>query len=86
MKTMDTVLSTVNAPYSEQLDGEMLANCVKNTDTAKSKSGHMSCFFGEVAPDDQKAFAKHYDIAESTLHAAANAFANYSGQSYPLAV
>ena len=83
--SMTSVLTTVNAPYSEQLDGEALAHCLKVAAAAKRKPGHMSSFFGEVAPDAQKEFAAFYGISEAALIKAAKAFAKYSGQSYPLA-
>lgn len=79
-----SVLTTVNAPYSEQLDGETLAYCLRVAGAAKEKPGHMSSFFGEVAPDAQKEFAAHYGISEAALIKAARAFAKYSGESYPL--
>lgn len=82
--SMTLILTTVNAPYGEQLDGEALAHCLRVTSAAKSKPGHMSSFFGEVAPDAQKEFAARYGISEAALIKAARAFAKYSGESYPL--
>jgi hypothetical protein len=46
----------------------------------------MSSFFGEVAPESQKAFAAHFGIDEKALTSAAHEFADYSGESYPLAM
>lgn len=83
---MESILTTVNAPYGEQLDGEALAHCLKDAALAKSKPGHMSSFFGEVAPESQKAFAAHFGIDEKALTSAAHEFADYSGESYPLAM
>lgn len=80
-----SVLTTVNAPYSEQLDGETLAHCLKVGAAAKEKPGHMSSFFGEVPPDAQKEFAALYGISEKALIEAARDFASYSGESYPIA-
>ena len=85
MSSVASVLTTVNAPYGEQLDGAALACCLKDASLAQSHSGHMSCFFGEISPEEQKAFAAHFDVAEEVLVAASQAFANYSGESYPLA-
>ena len=79
-----SVLTTVNAPHDEQLDGETLAHCLRVMSAAKSKPGHMSCFFGEIPPDAQKEFAAFFGISEAALIRAARAFAKYSGQSYPL--
>jgi hypothetical protein len=45
----------------------------------------MSAFFGEVAPELQKAFASAFDISDAELSIAAKTFAAYSGESYPLA-
>lgn len=83
--SMTSILTTVNAPYSEQLDGEMLAHCLKVVSAAKEKPGHMSSFFGEVPPEAQKKFAASHGISEADLIKAARAFAKYSGESYPLA-
>jgi hypothetical protein len=85
MKNFDLILTMVNAPYSEQLDAKTLAYCLTNAAFAKSKAGHMSCFFGEVPVDSQKAFAAEFGISEQSLIAAAHDFAAYSGETYPLA-
>ncbi len=78
------VLMTVNASYSEKLDGEALAHCVKNEAAAKNKPGHMSSFFGEVLPDAQKEFAAAFGISTPALIESAKTFASYSGETYPL--
>jgi hypothetical protein len=44
-----------------------------------------SACFGEVAPELQKAFAGAFHISEAELVTAAKAFAQFSGESYPLA-
>ena len=80
-----SILSTVNAPYSKQLDAQELAHCLLDHHAAKAMPGHMSSFFGEVKPALQMHFASEFNIAESELVAAAKAFAMYSGESYPLA-
>ena len=79
------VLTTVNAPHSEQLDAQQLAYYLKNQAAAKTVPGHMSAFFGEVKPALQVGFASLFGITEPELVAAAKAFALYSGESYPLA-
>jgi len=84
MKSVVSVLTTVNAPYSEKLVGETLALCLKDISAAKLKPGHMSSFYGEVSLKAQKAFAAYFDIPEVDLIAATKAFANYSGESYSL--
>lgn len=56
-----------------------------NPAAAKAAPGQMSAFFGEVAPDLQKAFAGAFQISESELASAAKTFAEFSGESYPLA-
>ncbi len=83
--TTALVLATVNAPYREALDPQDLANCLRDHAAAKVKPGHMSCFFGEVTPELQVAFAHLFGITHAELVAAAKAFARYSGESYPLA-
>ena len=83
-KSTISVLTTVNASYSEQLDEAALAHCLIDIEAAKSKPGHMSSFFGEVAPEAQEKFAAHCGISAETLIDAAKAFASYSGESYPL--
>jgi hypothetical protein len=80
-----SVLTTVNAPYSKKLDGQALAYCLKHPEAAKAAPGQMSAFFGEVAPELQKAFAGAFGISEAELVVAAKLFAEYSGESYPLA-
>ena len=85
MKSTTLVLTTVNAPYREQLDAPTLAHCLMDENAAKAKPGHMSSFFGEVDPALQVDFAESFAIPHAVLVAAAKAFAEYSGESYPLA-
>ena len=79
------ILTTVNAPYRTQLGASELAHCLQDEEAAKAVPGHMSSFFGEVAPTLPVSFAAHFGISEPQLVAAAQAFAAYSGESYPLA-
>src|SRR5258708_25358680 len=85
MMSAALVLATVNAPYSEQLDAQGLAYCLQDQTAAKAMPGHMSSFFGEVKPALQIDFALQFNITHAELAAAANAFAIYTGQRYPLA-
>ena len=85
MSPVASVLTTVNAPYSMKLDAQALVHCLTHPEAGKSARGQMSAFFGEVAPELQKAFAKMYNVSEETLISAAKAFAEYSGETYPLA-
>jgi hypothetical protein len=80
-----SVLTTVNASYSKKLDAQALAYCLTHPVAAKAAPGHLSAFFGEVAPELQKAFANAFDISEAELAIAAKTFAKFSGESYPLA-
>ena len=80
-----SVLTTVNAPYSKKLDARTLAYCLTHPGAAKAWPGQMSAFFGEVAPELQKAFAGAFDVSEAELAGAARKFAEFSGESYPLA-
>ena len=79
------VLTTVNAPYSKQLNAQELAYCLLDHEAAKALPGHMSSFFGEVKPELQSAFADVFNISHKQLAAAAKAFSSYSGEPYPLA-
>jgi len=79
------VLATVNAPYSTKLDALDLAHCLLDPAAAKAVPVPMSTFFGEVKPALQVGFASMFGITELQLSAAANAFAMYSGESYPFA-
>jgi hypothetical protein len=85
MTTSVLVLATVNAPYSDQIDAQALANCLRDHAAARVLPGHMSSFFGEVRPALQLDFARLHNIAVAELVAAARAFAAYSGEAYPLA-
>ncbi|MGZ5934987.1 MAG: hypothetical protein ACXWLV_09825 [Rhizomicrobium sp.] len=79
------VLTTVNAPHSVQLTARELAHCLIDQAAAEAVPGHMSAFFGEVAPALQLDFANQHGITPPALKAAAKAFGAYSGESYPLA-
>jgi len=85
MSRISSVLTTVNAPYSQKLDALALVYCLTHPEAAKAVPGHMSAFFGEVSPDLQKVFASEFDVSEATLSAAAKIFSEYSGELYPLA-
>ena len=85
MSPNSSVLTTVNAPYSKKLDAQGLVHCLTHPEAAKGAPGQMSTFFGEVSPELQKAFAKTFNVSEETLISAAKAFAEYSGEAYPLA-
>jgi hypothetical protein len=85
MKDPALVLTTVNAPYSKQLGAQELAFCLQNPAAAKNVPGHMSSFFGEVEPALQQQFADWFGIPRAKLVSTANAFAEFSGESYPLA-
>jgi hypothetical protein len=79
------VLTTVNAPYSKQLEAEELIHCLLDPEAAQECPGHVSSFFGEVKPQLQVEFAQQFNVTKEQLIAAAQAFAKFSGQSYPLA-
>jgi hypothetical protein len=83
MVTAAQVLTTVNAPYSKQLEAQELAHCLENPAAARAVPGHMSSFFADVTPELQIAFAALFDITPSELAAAAKAFSDYSGERYP---
>jgi hypothetical protein len=85
MNSSVMVLTTVNAPYSKNLDAHGLVHCLLDPTAAEAACGPMSSFFGDVEPELQIAFAQMHGITHAQLVAAAKAFAAYSGQSYPLA-
>lgn len=84
-KQLVSVLTTVNGPYSVQLDGAALAHCLMNFDAAKQHSGQVSSFLGEVPLPQQLAFAADFDIALDQLKAVAAEFSKWSGERYQLA-
>ncbi len=84
-KHLASVLTTVNAPYSVQLDDAALAHCLADIDLAKHHPGHVSAFLGEVSPELQVEFAVVHHIPVADLKAFAAAFSAWSGESYPLA-
>ncbi len=79
-----SVLTTVNAPHSRKLEAQELAYCLTHPAAARAVPGHMSAFFGDVTPALQTAFAGAFHISEAELAVAAKAFAEFSGESYPL--
>ena len=83
-KNVSLVLTTVNASYSKQLDEAGLVLCLTDAAAARSMPGHMSSFFGEVAPDMQIEFAASHGIPSEALACAARTFASYSGERYPI--
>ncbi|MGY8709978.1 hypothetical protein RAD16_29940 [Bradyrhizobium sp. 18BD] len=85
MKSHTLVMATVNAPYSKKLDTHELVLCLLDPSAAEAACGPMSSFFGDVEPELQIAFAEMHGINHDQLVAAAKTFAEFSGQSYPLA-
>ena len=80
-----TILTTVNAPFSNALDAGKLAACLMDVAAAKQNPGHMSAFFGEVPVGDQVAFANAKGIPLTLMAKVAKAFSAYSGETYPIA-
>jgi hypothetical protein len=80
------VLTTVNAPYSKQLDGKGLAHCLSDIALAKQYSGQVSSFLGEIPVALQISCAAEFGIHLDDLKAFAASFAVWSGESYQLAV
>ncbi len=79
-----SILTTVNAPYSDQLNGTTLAHCLADIELAKRHPGHVSAFFGEIPFAQQVEFAAAYNISVSALRAFAVEFSSWSGESYSL--
>jgi hypothetical protein len=84
-KHLVSVLTTVNAPYSTQLDGAELAHCLTDVELAKNHSGQVSSFLGEVPVAHQTSFAEEFGIGLDALKAFASKFAMWSGETYKLA-
>jgi hypothetical protein len=84
-KHLASVLTTVNAPYSEQLDGAMLAHCLADIEVAKQYPGQVSSFFGEVPLAQQIEFAAAHHISIDDLKIFAGKFSAWSGECYPFA-
>ena len=84
-KHLISVLTTVNAPYSKQLDGEGLAHCLSDVTLAKQYSGRVSWFLCEVRGALQTSFAEHFGIPLGALKAFASSFSMWTGESYQLA-
>jgi len=83
-KHLISVMTTVNAPYSNQLSGGDLAHCLSDVKWAKQFSGQVSSFLGEVSVDHQLEFAGEYGISPIQLKSFASAFSAWSGESYKL--
>jgi len=83
--SLATVLTTVNAPFSEQLDSVALAQCLSDLALAKQHPGQVSAFLGEVPLAQQIEFAAAHHIGIKKLKALAAQFAAWSGESYQLA-
>jgi hypothetical protein len=79
------ILTTVNAPYSKQLDADGLVHCLLDPAAAEDHPGHMASFFGEVDPNLQIEFAHQFNVTYEQLITAAQKFSKFSGQPYPLA-
>lgn len=86
MKSMVSVLTTVNAPFSEQLNDADLAACLLDPKAVAMKPGHLSAFFCEVKPEDQIAFAKLHNISKQQLIKSAKAFEKFSGETCTVAL
>jgi len=84
-KHLVSVLTTVNAPYSTQLNGAELAHCLSDVELAKDYSGQISSFLGEVPIAHQASFAEEFGIGLDALKAFASNFATWSGETYKLA-
>jgi hypothetical protein len=84
-KHLVSVLTTVNAPYTKQLDGATLAQCLSDIELAKEFSGQVSSFLDEVPEEQQVSFAAGFGIGIDALRAFAANFAIWSGEAYKLA-
>lgn len=78
------VLGTVNAPYSNKLDAETLAQIILDPHKSKAAPGPVSSFFYDVSPKLQVEFAAAHGIDIAALEAAAQFFDEWSGMKSPL--
>ena len=76
------VLTTVNAPYASSVDATALANALREENISL---GQVASFLTELTAAEQIAFATTHGVTRSELTALASAFADWSGQSVPLA-
>ena len=81
MNEYTTLLTTVNAPYAKYMDANTLALCLSD---GEFTSGQVDSFFTEVPMAKQISFAKHFDIPVEKLKTTAQAFGNWSGQTFAL--
>jgi len=79
-KHLVSVLTSINAPYSEQLDGAALAHCLSDIELAKQFPGQVSSFLGEVDLTKQAAFAAEFGISMDELKTFAAQFSAWSGE------
>ena len=75
------LLTTVNAPYQNQLDAGELAAALKSENVAL---GQVSSFFTETDVETQKSFASDHGISDTALTHIAGVFQEWSGQMVPL--
>ena len=76
------VLTTVNAPYASSVDAAALARALRERNVSL---GQVASFLTEVPEADQIAFGVSHGIDADELKSVASAFAEWSGQSAPLA-
>ena len=84
-KHLVLVLTTVNAPYSKQLDAAGLADCLSDLELAKAYSGQVSSFLSEVPVEWQLEFAAKHNISSCELGRFASTFSEWTGETYNLA-
>ena len=76
------VLTTVNAPYTSNVDAAALALALRERNISL---GQVASFLTEVPKAEQIAFAALHGVDRTELTATASAFAQWSGQSALLA-
>lgn len=76
------ILTTVNAPYASAVDAAKLASALR---AGHVSLGQVASFLTEVPRAEQLAFAASHGIDRGELKTVARTFADWSGQSVPLA-
>jgi hypothetical protein len=84
-KHLGSVLTMVNAPYRQQVDGVQPAHCLRMSNSARDFPGQVSSILGEVPVAQQTSFTGEFGIEFEALKAFALDFASWSGETYKLA-
>lgn len=85
-KSMETVLSTVNAPYGVQLDATALAEQIALTQDVSACTGPVFAFFSEIPLELQLRFIDQSGLEISVMKKIAQDLSEVAGYDMPLGV